>query len=94
MSDGLHHYNSKDGTYEQWAWIDNIWNNWAHGHIQRDIPAVVYDICPGFPSPEELGMPLNEKQTARSYKALVKQHPGDRVKDKSIEAGGYVYQRY
>ena len=49
------------------------------GHLQYDIPRAVYQLCPDFPSAVELGLKMNEAQTAVTYDDLIKQHPGQRV---------------
>ena len=49
------------------------------GHLQARIPAAVYDLCPDFPSPEELGMEVNTAQTADRYDALMAQHTDRRI---------------
>ena len=53
--------------------------NEAYSHLQRGIPAVVWDICPDFPSAESLGTFVNTAQTATNYFDLIEQDPGDRV---------------
>ena len=55
-----------------------FWANYA-GHLQERLPAAVYDLCPEFPSPEELGVEVNPAQTADRYDALLAQDPGRRV---------------
>ena len=49
------------------------------GHLQERLPAAVYDLCPDFPSPEELGVEVNPAQTADRYDALLAQDRGQRV---------------
>ena len=49
------------------------------GHLQYDIPRAVYDLCPDFPSADELGLEINEAQTANTYYDLIAQHPGNRI---------------
>lgn len=49
------------------------------GHVQERLPRAVYRMCPNFPSPEALGLGVNEAQTARFYDDLVAQDPGRRV---------------
>ncbi len=48
------------------------------GHLQARIPAVTWDICPGFPSAKSLGTTVNKKQTSRFYFELLRQDPGKR----------------
>lgn len=66
---GLYYY-IVDGSY---------WWEYGTGHLQSDLPAAVYDICPDFPSAESLGLEVNAAQTSKFYKKLVKQHPGKRI---------------
>ena len=49
------------------------------GHVQERLPRAAYDMCPNFPSPEALGLEVNEAQTAHFYDDLVAQDPGRRV---------------
>lgn len=51
------------------------------GHMQASIPAVVYDLCPDFPSPEALGLPLNAAQTSAKYSKLLAQDPSAPIKN-------------
>ena len=65
-----------------WYWSPNKgeWFNANYaGHLQERLPAAVYDLCPEFPSPEELGVEVNPAQTATLYDALLAQDPGRRV---------------
>ena len=39
----------------------------------------IYTLCPDFPSPEELGVGVNEAQTAITYNKLLQQDPGRRI---------------
>ena len=55
------------------------WITWNPGHLQERLPAVVYTLCPEFPSPEELGVKVNSKQTAVTYDKLLEQDLGRRV---------------
>ena len=60
-------------------------SRWAHlwglqvVHVQERLPRATYRMCPNFPSPETLGLEVNEAQTARFYDDLVAQDPGRRV---------------
>ncbi|MXY18093.1 MAG: hypothetical protein F4Y57_14170 [Acidobacteria bacterium] len=56
----------------------SLWGLWF-GHVQERLPRAVYRMCPNFPSPEALGLEVNEAQTARYYDDLVAQDPGRRV---------------
>lgn len=51
------------------------------GHLQASIPAVVYDLCPDFPTPEALGLPLNAEQTSSKYSVLLGQDPSAPIKN-------------
>ncbi|MCY4305824.1 MAG: hypothetical protein OXC62_13765 [Aestuariivita sp.] len=48
----------------------------AVGHLQHNIPCVVYNLCPDFPSAQDLDLEINEAQTAVTYHDLMAQHPG------------------
>ncbi|MDE0694951.1 MAG: hypothetical protein OXH76_03850 [Boseongicola sp.] len=54
------------------------WVLWV-GHVQERLPRAAYRMCPNFPSPEALGLEVNEAQTAHFYDDLVAQDPGQRV---------------
>lgn len=60
-------------------WKRHWWED-GTGHLQEDLPAVTYTLCPGFPPAESLGLKVNRKQTSPFYSELVAQDPGRRVK--------------
>ena len=71
-----------DGDTGQIVWYrhrDRTWHTWNPGHIQERLPRAVYTLCPEFPSPEELGVGVNEAQTAITYDKLLQQDPGRRI---------------
>ena len=73
-----------DGDTGQIVWYTYVgekkrWITWDPGHLQERLPAAVYTLCPDFPSPEELGVKVNTKQTAVTYDKLLEQDPGRRV---------------
>ena len=76
---GLYRYDGLSGTYDHHASIRGRWRHISTGHIQSDIPAAVYTMCPDFPSAESLGTTVNTKQTSTNYRAMVAQDPGQRV---------------
>ena len=55
------------------------WVDWNVGHLQERLPRAVWTLCPDFPSAEELGVGVNEAQTAITYDRLIEQDPGRRV---------------
>ena len=55
------------------------WRAWDIGHHQERLPAATWTLCPDFPSAEELGMGVNQLQTAVTYDALLAQDPGRRI---------------
>ncbi len=57
---------------------DELWIVWT-GHLQRRLPASIFDLCPEFPPATALGLEINQKQTASNYDDLLVQHPGERV---------------
>jgi len=56
------------------------------GHLQTELPAVTWELCPDFPSAKSLGARVNKKQTAKYYLDLIKQDPGTRVMKPEYEA--------
>ena len=71
-----------DGNTGQIVWYrhrDRKWHTKNPGHIQERLPRAVYTLCPEFPSPEELGVGVNEAQTAITYDKLLQQDPGRRI---------------
>ena len=55
------------------------WRAWNIGHHQERLPAATWTLCPDFPSAGELGMRVNQAQTAVTYDALLAQDPGRRI---------------
>ena len=73
-----------DGATGQIVWYArggprNTWHTWDPGHLQERLPRAVWTLCPDFPSAEELGVGVNEAQTAITYDRLIEQDPGRRV---------------
>ena len=75
-----------DGATGQTIWYGHFkrpgpdpWIDWNIGHLQERLPRAVYTLCPDFPPAEELGVGINEKQTAITYDALIAQDPGRRI---------------
>ena len=60
----------------------------ARGHIQKRLPASVYKLCPGFPSASSLGVGINKRQTSTSYRRLVAQDAGQRIKRPDLVTPG------
>ena len=58
---------------------NKTWVTWDVGHLQERLPRAVWTLCPDFPSAEELGVGINEKQTAITYDKLLEQDPGQRI---------------
>ncbi len=56
------------------------WWSWNPGHLQERLPVVTWTLCPDFPSAEELGVGINRAQTATTYRELIAQDPGRRIK--------------
>ena len=76
---GLNLYNSKTGQLDAYVVKPDGWTLINKGHLQKDIPLAVYDMCPDFPSAESLGTTVNTKQTSTNYLAMIAQDPGKRV---------------
>ena len=55
------------------------WYPRTTGHLQERLPASIYTLCPDFPPAAELGLEINEAQTALTYPELVAQDAGRRV---------------
>jgi len=73
-----------DGATGQIVWYirggpKKTWVDWNPGHLQERLPRAVYTLCPDFPTAEELGVEINEAQTAVTYDKLIEQDPGRRV---------------
>ena len=74
----LYQYDAAAGKLDVYA-SGGRWKLHSTGHIQSDIPAAIYTMCPDFPSAESLGTTVNTKQTSTNYRAMVAQDPGQRV---------------
>lgn len=72
-------YNSTTGGLAYLLADNGKWWDMDKGHIQHGIPAAVYEICPGFPSAQSLGVPLIQDQTATNYFELLEQNSGNRI---------------
>ena len=72
-------YDGATGKIVWYTLIMGRWWDWDRGHLQKRLPAVTWDLCPGFPSAEELGVEVNAAQTATTYDALIAQNPGTRI---------------
>ena len=73
-----------DGATGRIAWYgragrNKTWVTWDVGHLQERLPRAVWTLCPDFPSAEELGVGVNENQTAITYDKLLEQDPGQRI---------------
>ena len=55
------------------------WRAWDIGHHQERLPAIIWTLCPDFPSASELGVGVNQLQTAVTYDALLAQDRGRRI---------------
>ena len=72
-------YDGDTGQLVKYRHRDQKWHPRDVGHIQELLPRAVYTLCPDFPSPEELGISVNEVQTAITYDKLLQQDPGQRI---------------
>lgn len=75
------HYEPTSGRFNALGYHKRKYYITADGHLQTSIPAVVYDLCPDFPTPEALGLPLNDKQTSKHYSKLLAQDPSAPIKN-------------
>ena len=85
---GVEHisYDASTGALTNY-WYQNLrlWEM-RTGHLQTELPAVTWELCPDFPSAKSLGARVNKKQTAKYYLDLIKQDPGKRVLKPEYEA--------
>ena len=58
---------------------DKSWTDWNVGHVQARLPRAVYTLCPDFPPASELGVGINEAQTAITFDEVIAQDPGRRI---------------
>ena len=72
-------YRGETGQFAFLAFTGGRYWEMDKGHIQRGIPAAIYEICPDFPSAQSLGVPLIQDQTATNYFDLLEQNPGNRI---------------
>jgi|GEM_PF-292655 len=76
---------STGGITTYWYQKLRLWEM-RTGHLQTELPAVTWELCPDFPSAKSLGARVNKKQTAKYYLDLIKQDPGTRVMKPEYEA--------
>lgn len=72
-------YDGATGGMTTFIGFRNRWWEGDVGHLQARLPAVIWEICPSFPSAKSIGAKVNKKQTSRFYSELVAQHPGQRI---------------
>ena len=72
-------YDGATGQIVHYRHRNKTWHTWDVGHLQKRLPRAVWTLCPDFPSAEELGVGVNEKQTAITYDQLIAQDPGKRI---------------
>ena len=82
----LFRYDSATGQATNYWYQKNRWWEARTGHLQSELPAVTWDLCPDFPSAKSLGARVNTKQTAPLYNDLIAQDPGKRVLKPQFEA--------
>jgi hypothetical protein len=79
-------YEASTGNFTQY-WYEKLkWWETITGHLQSELPAVTWELCPDFPSAKSLGARVNKKQTAKFYNDLVAQDAGKRVRKPQYEA--------
>jgi len=79
-------YNPLNGTLGYYRYQKPFYWEMDTGHLQTELPAVTWDLCPDFPSAKSLGAQVNKKQTAKFYLDLVRQDPGKRVRKPEFES--------
>jgi len=82
----LFRYDGATGEVTNYWFQKNRWWEMRTGHLQSELPAVTWDLCPAFPSAKSLGARVNKKQTAPFYNDLIAQDPGKRVLKPQYEA--------
>jgi len=82
----LFRYDGVTGETSTYWYQKNRWWEADSGHLQSELPAVTWDLCPDFPSAKSLGARVNTKQTAPLYNDLIAQDPGKRVLKPQYEA--------
>lgn len=79
-------YDGSTGAMTNYWYQKLRWWEMRTGHLQTELPAVTWDLCPDFPSAKSLGAQVNKKQTAKFYLDLVRQDPGKRVRKPEFES--------
>ena len=79
-------YDASTGALTTYWYQKLRWWEMDKGHLQTELPAVTWDLCPDFPSAKSLGARVNKKQTAKFYLDLVRQDPGKRVRKPQYQA--------
>lgn len=79
-------YDAATATLTNYWYQNYRWWEMRTGHLQSELPAVTWELCPDFPSAKSLGARVNKKQTAKFYNDLVRQSPGKRVKKPQYES--------
>ncbi|WP_419738610.1 hypothetical protein [Ruegeria sp.] len=72
-------YDGGTGAISWYYEYKKRWWDEGHGHLQERLPRAVWSVCPDFPSARELGLEVNEAQTAVTYFDLIRQDPGRRI---------------
>ena len=72
-------YDGATGQIVFYRHRNRTWHTWDPSHLQERLPRAVWTLCPDFPSAEELGVGVNENQTAITYDRLLEQDPGKRI---------------
>ena len=72
-------YDGETGEAIFYTRHDGVWWDWNAGHLQERLPASTWTVCPDFPSAEEIGVGVNERQTVTTYPELLAQDPGRRI---------------
>ena len=79
-------YDAATASFTNYWYQNYRWWEMRTGHLQSELPAVTWELCPDFPSAKSLGARVNKKQTAKFYNDLVRQSPGKRVKKPQYES--------
>lgn len=77
---GAFKYIANTGQFIAYLAQRPFWWESGPGHLQTEIPAAIYELCPDFPSAASLGLKVNTRQTSTKYSEMIAQDPGNRVR--------------
>lgn len=66
-------YDGHTGGLTTYNYVDGRWLRANTGRLQKELPAVIWKLCPKFPSAASLGATVDPRQTAKTYDAVIAQ---------------------